>query len=45
MLFIQRTQNFTGWTSLVVKIMGMLDLSRGGVGEEVVYGELYDRIG
>ena len=23
----QRTQHFTGWTSLVVKIMGMPDLS------------------
>lgn len=25
----QRTQHFTGWTSLVVKIMGMPDLSGG----------------
>ncbi|KAK3169622.1 hypothetical protein OEA41_009006 [Lepraria neglecta] len=32
----QRTQHFTGWTSLVVKIMGMPDL--GGVGVE--HGEL-----
>lgn len=27
----QRTQHFTGWTSLVVKIMGMPDLSGGEV--------------
>ena len=26
----QRTQHFTGWTSLVVKIMGMEDLSGKG---------------
>lgn len=26
----QRTQHFTGWTSLVVKIMAMDDLSEGG---------------
>ena len=26
----QRTQHFTGWTSLVVKIMAMPDLSGGG---------------
>lgn len=26
----QRTQHFTGWTSLVVKIMGMGDLVGGG---------------
>ncbi|RXG42807.1 hypothetical protein VDGE_08395 [Verticillium dahliae] len=26
----QRTQHFTGWTSLVVKIMAMEDLSQGG---------------
>jgi mannosyl-oligosaccharide glucosidase len=25
----QRTQHFTGWTSLVVKIMAMPDLSKG----------------
>ncbi len=28
----QRTQHFTGWTSLVVKIMVMPDLSGGGRG-------------
>ncbi|KAK4690720.1 hypothetical protein P7C71_g6137, partial [Lecanoromycetidae sp. Uapishka_2] len=33
----QRTQHFTGWTSLVVKIMTMPDLSGGG---EVEHGEL-----
>jgi mannosyl-oligosaccharide glucosidase len=32
----QRTQHFTGWTSLVVKIMAMPDLS----GEEHVRDEL-----
>ena len=26
----QRTQHFTGWTSLVVKIMAMEDLGGGG---------------
>ncbi len=31
----QRTQHFTGWTSLVVKVMGMPDLSGGkGRGHE-----------
>lgn len=25
----QRTQHFTGWTSLVVKLMAMPDLSKG----------------
>jgi len=25
----QRTQHFTGWTSLVVKIMGMAEVSEG----------------
>ncbi len=34
----RRTQHFTGWTSLVVKVMGMPDL--GGGGGEVVHGEL-----
>ena len=33
----QRTQHFTGWTSLVVKIMAMPDLDGG---EGVVHGEL-----
>jgi len=33
----QRTQHFTGWTSLVVKIMAMPDLSAG---EEQVRDEL-----
>lgn len=33
----QRTQHFTGWTSLVVKIMGMPDLSGGAF--EVKLGE------
>jgi mannosyl-oligosaccharide glucosidase len=28
----QRTQHFTGWTSLVVKIMSMPDLSGGKMG-------------
>src|SRR4051794_37451985 len=31
----QRTQHFTGWTSLVVKIMGMPDLSGGSEGFDV----------
>lgn len=30
----QRTQHFTGWTSLVVKIMAMPDISSSGVGAE-----------
>ena len=30
----QRTQHFTGWTSLVVKIMTMPDLSNGGKGHD-----------
>lgn len=30
----QRTQHFTGWTSLVVKIMAMDDLAGGGGGQE-----------
>lgn len=34
----QRTQHFTGWTSLVVKIMGMPELSGGKAG--VVRDEL-----
>ena len=29
----QRTQHFTGWTSLVVKIMAMPDLGEGGQGK------------
>ena len=33
----QRTQHFTGWTSLVVKIMAMPDLDGG---EGIVHGEL-----
>ena len=33
----QRTQHFTGWTSLVVTIMGMDDLSGGKTPE---HGEL-----
>ncbi|KAL9126637.1 MAG: hypothetical protein Q9217_004340 [Psora testacea] len=33
----QRTQHFTGWTSLVVKIMGMPDLNKE---REMVHGEL-----
>lgn len=36
----QRTQHFTGWTSLVVKIMAMPDFSGGQEGEGVVHGEL-----
>ena len=38
----QRTQHFTGWTSLVVKIMGMPDLSGGKwkVGGEKNHDEL-----
>ena len=36
----QRTQHFTGWTSLVVKIMAMPELIRGDGGEGVVHGEL-----
>ncbi|KAF6241423.1 hypothetical protein HO173_000133 [Letharia columbiana] len=36
----QRTQHFTGWTSLVVKIMAMPDLSWGGDGNGVEHGEL-----
>ena len=31
----QRTQHFTGWTSLVVKIMAMPDLSGGEIGFKV----------
>ena len=33
----QRTQHFTGWTSLVVKVMSMPDLSgeKGGVRDEL----------
>ena len=31
----QRTQHFTGWTSLVVKIMSMPDLSGGRVRDEL----------
>ncbi|KAF1990188.1 glycoside hydrolase family 63 protein [Aulographum hederae CBS 113979] len=31
----QRTQHFTGWTSLVVKIMAMPDLSGAGVRDEL----------
>ena len=30
----QRTQHFTGWTSLVVKMMSMPDLSGSGRGEK-----------
>ena len=36
----QRTQHFTGWTSLIVKIMGMPDLSGGKAGQERVRDEL-----
>ncbi len=36
----QRTQHFTGWTSLVVKIMAMPDLNWSDGGEGVVHGEL-----
>ena len=36
----QRTQHFTGWTSLVVKIMAMPDLGSDEEGERVVHGEL-----
>ncbi|KAM0796819.1 glycoside hydrolase [Usnea florida] len=36
----QRTQHFTGWTSLVVKIMAMPDLIPDEEGERVVHGEL-----
>ena len=41
----QRTQHFTGWTSLVVKIMNMPDLSDGKVvtgleGSEKAHDEL-----
>lgn len=38
----QRTQHFTGWTSLVVKIMTMPDLEGGGGGGSgvVEHGEL-----
>lgn len=35
----QRTQHFTGWTSLVVKIMAMPDLSGGKVGLKLVQKE------
>lgn len=31
----QRTQHFTGWTSLVVKIMAMEDLSTAGGHDEL----------
>lgn len=34
----QRTQHFTGWTSLVVKIMGLPDLSDGKMGFNIVDG-------
>ena len=34
----QRTQHFTGWTSLVVKIMEMGEVGKGG--EKVEHGEL-----
>jgi mannosyl-oligosaccharide glucosidase len=30
----QRTQHFTGWTSLVVKIMAMEDLPKPGAGKD-----------
>ncbi|TKA68756.1 hypothetical protein B0A55_07403, partial [Friedmanniomyces simplex] len=36
----QRTQHFTGWTSLVVKVMGMPDLSGGGKGGNRGHEEL-----
>lgn len=36
----QRTQHFTGWTSLVVKIMAMPDLTGVEGGEGVVHEEL-----
>lgn len=36
----QRTQHFTGWTSLVVKIMTMPDVSDVVVGERHVKDEL-----
>lgn len=36
----QRTQHFTGWTSLVVKIMGMPDLSKGDSGKLTIKEEL-----
>lgn len=45
----QRTQHFTGWTSLVVKIMGLEDLSggetQGMVGKEEVKVEVKDDAG
>ena len=31
----QRTRHFTGWTSLVVKIMSMPDLKKGGKHDEL----------
>ena len=36
----QRTQHFTGWTSLVVKIMAMPDLDGGDGADGIVHGEL-----
>lgn len=45
----QRTQHFTGWTSLVVKIMGLEDLSggetQGMVGKEEAKVEVKDDAG
>ena len=36
----QRTQHFTGWTSLVVKMMAMPDLKVDEGGDGVVHEEL-----
>ncbi|MCJ1368496.1 Processing alpha glucosidase I [Acarospora aff. strigata] len=40
----QRTQHFTGWTSLVVKIMVMPDLSSGGGGSGEGRGSGHDEL-
>ncbi len=41
----QRTQHFTGWTSLVVSIMGMPDLESGGVeGKEQAKAPIRDEL-
>lgn len=36
----QRTQHFTGWTSLVVKIMAMPELEAGKAGGDESHDEL-----
>lgn len=40
----QRTQHFTGWTSLVVKIMAMPDISSSGGGAGAEKGGVRDEL-